>query len=570
MRKGSNCFFCLLPTADCLLSNAERLYLLPSTLAKRVWLLLFLAVIATYFYGLGHFPLVGPDEPRYAQVAREMYLRGDLITPTLGGHTWFEKPALLYWMMMGAYALLGVSETAARLGPTLCGLLTVVAVFWAGRHVQQSNAGNDLCGLGAWSGLVAASMLGIIVFSRAASFDIVVTMTITWALSCFLVFEVEAADARGRRMLLIFYCFVGLSLLAKGLVGVVIPFGVIGMYYLLRLEPPSRPFLRSLIWGLPLALLVSAIWYGPVIARHGWPFIDEFFVQHHFARYLSNKYRHPGPVYFYVVCLVLLTLPWTVLLVEGIAKARRWRWRGGGPNDKLRVFALAWLLLPLAFFSFSGSKLAGYILPVLPAGALIAGERLARYTSAEHSGRYAMRATGLLLVFVAGIGYFFALRSGRISATEAALIAAPMIIAGVINLFFSKLRMVAAVSVICASLLFPIIVLNTRLVNLATSESVRDLVGRANARGYGAAPVYGLGQIDRSAEFYAAGRVTYGPDGEPVVFENAPQVMNAAAEHGPILVFVPAEYDQLMKLKTLGAEVIGDNGKFVLIVVDRR
>ena len=66
------------------------------TLAKRVWLLLFLAVIASYLYGLGHVPLLGPDEPRYAQVAREMYQRGDLITPTLGGHPWFEKPALLY------------------------------------------------------------------------------------------------------------------------------------------------------------------------------------------------------------------------------------------------------------------------------------------------------------------------------------------------------------------------------------------------------------------------------------------------------------------------------------------
>ena len=79
----------------------------PLTLAKRVWLLLFLAVIAFYFYGLGHMPFVGPDEPRYAQVAREMFLRGDLITPTLGGHTWFEKPPLLYWMMMVSYRLFG-------------------------------------------------------------------------------------------------------------------------------------------------------------------------------------------------------------------------------------------------------------------------------------------------------------------------------------------------------------------------------------------------------------------------------------------------------------------------------
>ena len=96
-------------------------------------------------------------------------------------------------------------------------------------------------------------------------------------------------------------------------------------------------------------------------------------------------------------------------------------------------------------------------------------------------------------------------------------------IAGVINLAFSKLRTVAAVSVIFAALLFPIVVLNSSLVNLTTSESVRELVERADARGYGAAPVYGLGQIDRSAEFYAAGRVSYGPDGSPLYLRMLPR-----------------------------------------------
>src|SRR3954470_2195865 len=96
----------------------------------RAWpLLLFAAVIVFYLYGLGHLPLVGPDEPRYAQVAREMFERGDMVTPTLGGHTWFEKPALLYWMMMAGYKLFGVSEWAARLGPALSGLLTAFLVF---------------------------------------------------------------------------------------------------------------------------------------------------------------------------------------------------------------------------------------------------------------------------------------------------------------------------------------------------------------------------------------------------------------------------------------------------------
>src|SRR6185503_6517782 len=85
----------------------SRIYLHPSNLAKRGTVFLFLAFIAFYFYGLGSFPLLGPDEPRYAQVAREMFLRHDWITPTLGGHTWFEKPALLYWMQIAAFKLFG-------------------------------------------------------------------------------------------------------------------------------------------------------------------------------------------------------------------------------------------------------------------------------------------------------------------------------------------------------------------------------------------------------------------------------------------------------------------------------
>lgn len=540
------------------------------TLAKRVWLLLLLAVIASYCYGLNLIPLVGPDEPRYAQVAREMYQRADLITPTLGGHTWFEKPALLYWIMMAAFSLFGISETAARIGPALCGLLTVLAVFWVARSVARLSNEGESSGAGVWSALVTASMLGIMVFSRAASFDIIVTMTITWALSFFFVHELEVEERRRRRLLVGFYVFVGLSLLAKGLIGIVIPFGVIAMYQLMRRAYLSRWFLRSLIWGIPLACAVAAIWYGPVIVRHGWPFIDEFFVQHHFARYFSNKYRHPGPVYFYLLCLIPLTLPWTVLIADALSRVRSWKWRGTNPLDKLRVFTLAWLLLPLALFSFSSSKLAGYILPVLPATALLAGLRLARFTSQGPGRCLAMRATGVLLTIIAIAGAAIFVRGGYLSAGGAAVLVAPMIIAGLINLMLSEKRMLAALSVVCAALLFPILVLNSGMVTLTASDSVRDLVAAANERGYGAAPLYGLGEIDRTAEFYAAGRLVYGDDGEPVVFENAGQVMLEAYKRGPILILVPREYDQLLRLKTLGAEPIGDNGRFVLIAVVSR
>src|SRR5712692_7836746 len=106
-------------------------------LAKRRWLLLFIGISGFYLWGLGSLPLVGPDEPRYAEVAREMLARRDLITPTLGGMPWFEKPPLLYWFMMVGYRIFGVTEYAARLGPALCGLLTAVFVYWLGRTIEN-------------------------------------------------------------------------------------------------------------------------------------------------------------------------------------------------------------------------------------------------------------------------------------------------------------------------------------------------------------------------------------------------------------------------------------------------
>ena len=120
-----------------------------------------------------------------AAPTREMFLRRDLITPTLGGHPWFEKPALLYWMMIGSFGVFGVSEWAARLGPMTSGLLTIAAVYWIGQRVELRSAGKKK-NQAIFAALVAASSGGLIVFSRGASFDIVVTMTITIALGFFL------------------------------------------------------------------------------------------------------------------------------------------------------------------------------------------------------------------------------------------------------------------------------------------------------------------------------------------------------------------------------------------------
>ncbi|HJP91078.1 MAG TPA: glycosyltransferase family 39 protein [Pyrinomonadaceae bacterium] len=464
----------------------------PSTLAKRLYLFLFIIIVAFYLYGLGKLPLLGPDEPRYAQVAREMFLTGDLITPRLGGHTWFEKPALLYWMIAGSYKLFGVSEWSARVGPAICGLLTIAAIWRVGRAIGASET----------SALVMATCLGLIVFSRAASFDVVVTMTTTWALAFFLLHELSTT--RRKRLLLVgFHSFVGLSLLAKGLVGIVIPFGVVGLYYVLRRSWPQRPVLLSLVWGAPLALAVSAIWYGPVIARNGWTFIDEFFIQHHFARYVSNKYHHPQPIYFYLVVILMLALPWTVHLIAAFVKTRIWTWRGDDDLSIVRVFSLAWLLAPIVFFSFSGSKLPGYILPALPGAALLISDVLRVRKPAEY------------------------------------------------------------ISIAGATLVLVVIVLNFAAEPFAKRESVRDLLLLADARGYANAPVLAQRSDDRSAQFYAYDRVVYNEHGEVVTFDEM-SLDEARARGGKFLVLIPVRYVDKFRGAS-GIEIIADNGRTAIL-----
>lgn len=539
-----------------------------STLAKRAALLFFLAAAAFYFYGLGHLPFIGPDEPRYAEVAREMYLRGDMVTPTLGGHTWFEKPALLYWMMIGSYSLFGVSEWTARLGPAISGLLTIFLIYWLGKRVERASGdeGEAEAGFGLWSGVALASSVGLIIFSRGASFDIIVTMTVTLALVCFFISEID--ERRRRWLLAAFYAAVGASLLAKGLVGIVVPFGVIGLYYLLRRKWPDKTAFVSLLWGGALASAVAALWYGPVIARHGWTFVDEFFIQHHFARYISNKYHHPQPFYFYLPVIALLALPWTGFLVAELARVRRWNWREETLQSKFRIFALAWLVVPVLFFSFSGSKLPGYVLPALPGAALLVGARLARFVRDEE-GNAAMSVTGAIVLVLSIAGLIYTTYTDEITLVCALILLLPLALAGALAIAL-KQRRALRVELICSAMFISAaLALNCAAGQIAQQESVRDLMKAADARGYTSTPVFYMLAADRTAEFYAGGRLGYRPDGEPLRFDGAYEVADAARKQGgSALVLIPTEWEkQLTDYADIETERLGSNGLLSLFAI---
>jgi 4-amino-4-deoxy-L-arabinose transferase-like glycosyltransferase len=550
-----------------------------STLAKRAWLLLFIAITAFYLWGLGSFPLVGPDEPRYAQVAREMLARRDFITPTLGGLPWFEKPPLLYWMMMLSYRVLGVNEYAARLGPAICGLFTAAFIYQIGSAIgEQADrrfSEDGASSIGRWSALVWLSSWGAIGFSRGATFDIVLTMTITGALACFFGAELRTRtngrESSSRWLHLAFSMFCGLSLLAKGLIGFVIIFGVIGLYFVLRREWPRKAFLISLIWGIPLSGLVASVWYGPMIARHGSTFIYEFIVQHHFARFATNKYHHPGSFYFYLPVLIGLALPWTIVLAASLNSSRRWKWRGDLPLDRGRVFALAWIIFPVVFFSFSSSKLGGYILPVLPAIAILVGERIDCFCRDER-GEKVLRFTGILPMAGAVLAIWYAHQNSGLGLWTVSLSALPLFVVGALVLGRPQPGRRSFIMIPVAVFLTAIIGLKVVGPSVAYHQSTRDLLSVAASRGYGNAPVVQLHTIERAAEFYAEGRINYGNDGEPVKFESAAQVADAARRNGDaVLCFVPIEFEsQLTELRGADAQVVADNGTVALLVVRAR
>jgi 4-amino-4-deoxy-L-arabinose transferase-like glycosyltransferase len=319
-----------------------------------------------FFFGLGYFGLVGADEPRYAQIAREMLARHDWITPTLGGKPWLEKPVLYYWQAMLAYSLFGVSDWAARLGSAVDATLmaTGVYVFLRRIHPGSLNAGFQLDGV-----LFTVSALGVVGFARAASTDMPLAAMFTLSLLAWYLWR-----ASGKRFYLgWFYGFLGLGTLAKGPVAPVLAAAILVVF---AMATRDRRTLRGTLWlpGLLLFSVVTLPWYVAVQLRNP-EFFRVFVLEHNLARFGTDLYHHTQPFWYYLPVAFFALLPWVIFLVpafvEGIQRWWRNRDQETTPENGLRIFLVIWFVLPLLFFSISQSKLPGYILPVLPAGTLL-------------------------------------------------------------------------------------------------------------------------------------------------------------------------------------------------------
>ncbi|MFZ0773198.1 MAG: glycosyltransferase family 39 protein [Candidatus Sulfotelmatobacter sp.] len=326
-----------------------------------------------FFYGLGQFGLIGADEPRYAQVAREMLQRRDWITPVLGGQPWLEKPPLYYWQAMLAYRIFGVSDWAARLPSALNATLLVLAIYF---FLRRFRPGFELDGA-----LIAASCAGIVGYAHAASMDMALDAAFTIAMLAWWAWR----ESGEKLYLAAFYGFMAFGMLAKGPVAPFLAFVVIVFYAAAIREP--RLVLKTL-WlpGIFLFCTIALPWYFAVQARNP-QFFREFIVEHNLRRFSKNLYHHTQPFWYYLPVTALALVPWTIFTVAACVQSLRTWWAQRRSPDasqadleyQLGIFACCWLVVPVLFFSLSQSKLPGYILPAIPAAALLLTDYLRQH-----------------------------------------------------------------------------------------------------------------------------------------------------------------------------------------------
>jgi 4-amino-4-deoxy-L-arabinose transferase-like glycosyltransferase len=324
---------------------------------RRAFALLAIALVAAPLVASA--PLFDPDEGLHAAIAQEMVLRGDYVTPTFLGEPFLDKPILFFWAEAASLRLFGDNETAVRVPPLLFGLFGMLAVAALGRAMFGEPAGLA-------SGIAYATMLLPLAVSQVAVHDIGLVGFMGVACWCF------SRIADGSRKILLLAALaglcLGLSILTKGLVGVVIA-GIFAACLGANRPAAIVRLAIALTIAIAIAVLVATPWYIAMERAHP-GYLHYYFVERHLQGYLTATQRHAGrPFWYYVPIVAGGALPWTGHLVGAARSARA---------HPLRLVLWGWLAVALVFLSAGESKLATYALPLFPALAILAGEFVSR------------------------------------------------------------------------------------------------------------------------------------------------------------------------------------------------
>jgi 4-amino-4-deoxy-L-arabinose transferase-like glycosyltransferase len=345
-------------------------------------------------------PLLDPDEGRYAEIPREMLALGDWITPRFDGLKYFEKPPLQYWATAAVYAGAGVQQWSSRLWAFALGFACLPLVFaWVRRLYGEDRALAALVALGVSPYFVILGHLNLL--------DAAFTFWLTAAVLSFTLAQSAArGSSRERRWMLACWALAALAVLSKGIVVAVLAGGALIVYTLIERDTLTWRRLH-LSGGLAVFLLISAPWFVAVSVRNP-SFPGFFFVHEHFTRFLTTEHHRVEPWWYFLPLLLGAVLPWIAPMARAAAAA--WQEQGvaagaadGGSGFRPRRFLLIYAAVTLVFFSVSGSKLAPYILPMVPVLAALSGaaerdpQRLARHAARAGAALVVLVGAGLLI-----------------------------------------------------------------------------------------------------------------------------------------------------------------------------
>lgn len=352
---------------------------------RQAWALAILWLLCVgwiaFFWHLGSISLIDETEPLFAEAARQMKVTGDWITPFFNGETRFDKPPLVYWLMALCYQAIGVNEWAVRLPSALAAMGLVGLGFYTiwlfGLHTAAPMVQIERRRY--WvSASIGAALMALnpetIVWARTGVSDMLLAGCMGCALLCWFCGYATSLPKVKLRWYLAFYVLIAAAILTKGPIGIVLPGLIIGafLFYVGRLREVLQE-MHLIVGGLIVAV-ISVPWFWLVIARNGSVYINSFFGYHNLERFTEVVNHHAAPWYFYFVVVLLGFAPWSIYLPLAIAKINlkaRSHWQNQERVYQLSLFALFWFLGIFCFFTIAVTKLPSYVLPLMPASALL-------------------------------------------------------------------------------------------------------------------------------------------------------------------------------------------------------
>ena len=315
-------------------------------------LYLLLLTVVLYFTALGTRDFWAPVEPRYAEIARVMFAKGEWIVPTVNGDLYTDKPILYFWLVLVASKAFGlVNEWTVRLPVALSGVGLVIAVYCVGRDFFNPRIG-----------FLAATMLAtsarVVWEARWAHIDVL--FCLLFVLSVYYFARVFLGKGRPNEISLA-YGFMALATLAKGLIGFVLPALLLAAFMITRRDWRMIAAAR-LHLGILIFLIVTAPWVFLVSSATDGKWLADFIYVHHIQRYTAGA-GHRQPIYYYFTTLPVDFLPWTLLAVPALGAYRRYREYFADP---VKLFFVLWFLVVFLFFSASDTKRDLYLMPLMP------------------------------------------------------------------------------------------------------------------------------------------------------------------------------------------------------------